>query len=122
MRQKRNRTVRRLLPQNLPWLLIFFLLTGFTHQTFAEELTLERALEIAFRNSPSIQAAAFNLDISQHNLNAQIAGNKSQFNLTLTPYQYSNVKVFNELTSKYNVQELSKSEARLTVTQPIKWT
>ncbi|MCJ7579089.1 MAG: TolC family protein, partial [Candidatus Aminicenantes bacterium] len=46
----------------------------------------------------------------------------SQFNLTLTPYQYSNVKVFNELTSKYNVQELSKSEARLTVTQPIKWT
>lgn len=114
--------MRRLLPQSLLWLLIFFLLTGFTHQTFAEELTLVRALEIAFNNSPSIQAAAYNLDISEHNLNAQIAGNKSQFNLTLTPYQYSNVKVFNELTSKYNVQELSKSEARLTVTQPIKWT
>lgn len=124
MRQKRNRKKRSLRPQSLLWLLVLFLsiLTGFTHESFAQELTLEKALEIAFKNSPSIQAAAYNLDISQHNLQAQIAGNKSQFNLTLTPYTYSNVKVFNELTGQYNVQELTKSEARLTISQPIIWT
>ncbi len=123
MRQKRNRKKRRRLPPS-HWLLMLFLsiFMGFTHQSFAQELTLEKALEIAFKNSPSIQAAAYNLDISQHNLNAQIAGNKSQFNLTLTPYQYSNAKVFNELTSKYNIQELTRSDARFTITQPIKWT
>lgn len=122
MRQIRLITKRRLRPQNLLWLLVFLLLTGFTHQAFSQELTLEKALEIAFINSPSIQAAAYNLDISQHNLEAERAGLKSQFNLTLTPYQYSNTKVFSELTSKYNIQELTKSEARFTVTQPILWT
>ena len=122
MRQKRNRKKRRGLPQSLLWLLVLFLSFGFTHQSFAQELTLRKALEIAFKNSPSIQAAAYNLDISQHNLSAQQAGLKSQFNLTLTPYQYSNAKVFNELSSQYNVQELTKSEARLTISQPIIWT
>ncbi len=122
MRQIRNKKERRLRPQSISWLLVFFLLAGFTHQIYAEVLTLEKALEIAFKNSPSIQTAAYSLDISQHNLQAQIAGNKSQFNLTLTPYTYSNVKVFNELTSKYNIQELTKSEARLSITQPIIWT
>jgi len=122
MRQKRKKKKRRLLAQSLFWVLVFLLVAGFTHRAFAQELTLEKALEIAFKNSPSIQAAAYNLDINQHNLAAQQAGLKSQFNLTLTPYQYSNVKVFNELASKYNVQELTKSEARLTITQPIIWT
>lgn len=122
MRQKRKRKLRRTRPQSISWLLLFFLFAGLTHMTFAEELTLERALEIAFKNSPSIQEAAYNLDISRHNLSAEQAGLKSQFNLTLTPYQQSNVKVFNELASKYNVQELRKSEARLTITQPIIWT
>lgn len=124
MRQKRNRKKRSLRPQSLLWLLALFLsiLTGFTHESFAQELTLEKALEIAFKNSPSIQAAGYNLDISQHNLSAQKAGLKSQFNLTLTPYQYSNAKVFNELSSQYNIQELTKSEARLTIRQPIIWT
>ncbi len=122
MRQERHKKKKRLGPQNMLWLLVIFLLLGFMHQTFAQELTLEKALEIAFKNSPAIQSAAYSLDISQHNLEAQKASLKSQFNLTLTPYQYSNVKVFNELASKYNVQELTKSEARLTVTQPILWT
>ncbi len=122
MRQKRNRKKRNLRPQSLLWLLVLFLSIGSTRQAIAQELTLEKSLEIAFKNSPSIQAAAYNLDISRHNLNAQIAGNKSQFNLTLTPYQYSNAKVFNELSSQYNVQELTKSEAQLSISQPIIWT
>ena len=122
MRQKINRKERRIWLQSVFWVMGLLLSLGFTHRAIAQELTLEKALEIAFNNSPSIQAAAYNLDISQHNLNAQIAGNKSQFNLTLTPYQYSNAKVFNELSSQYNIQELTKSEAQLSITQPIIWT
>ena len=122
MRQKGNRRKNRLRSPSLFWVLVFLLIVGLAHQTFAQELTLEKALEIAFKNSPAIQGAAYSLDISQHNLSAQQAGLKSQFNLTLTPYQYSNAKVFNELTSKYNIQELTKSEARLTISQPIIWT
>ncbi len=122
MRQKINRKERRIWLQSVFWVMGLLLSIGFTHRAIAQELTLEKALEIAFNNSPSIQAAAYNLDISQHNLNAQIAGNKSQFNLTLTPYQYSNAKVFNELSSQYNIQELTKSEAQLSITQPIIWT
>ena len=116
MRQKKYRNKRKGLPQGQLWMLVLFLsiFTGFTYQSFAQELTLEKALEIAFKNSPAIQSAAYSLDISQHNLSAQQAGLKSQFSLTLTPFQYSNAKVFNELTSKYNIQELTKSEARLT--------
>ncbi|MGD2295027.1 MAG: TolC family protein [Candidatus Aminicenantes bacterium] len=122
MRQKRHKKKRSRRLQNIFWLLALFLFTGYTHQASAEELTLERALEIAFKNSPSIQEAQYNLDISRHNLEAERAGLKSQFNLTLTPYRYSNVKVFNELASQYNIQELTKSEARFSVIQPILWT
>jgi outer membrane protein len=122
MRKKIHRKERTALPRNLTWLLVLFFSAGFTCTTFAEELTLEKAIEIAFKNSPSIQAAVYNLDISRHNLEAQRAALKSQFNLTLTPYQRSNVKVFNELAADYNVQELTKSEARFTIRQPIIWT
>ncbi len=87
-----------------------------------EKMTLERALEIAFENSPSIREVALQLDISEHNLKAQQASLKSQFNLTLTPLDISDSRVFNELTSSYNTQERVKSEARFTITQPVKWT
>jgi len=87
-----------------------------------EYLTLDKALEYAFRNSPSIQEASFRLETSQQNLMAQQAGLKSQFNLTLTPLSISNTRNFNDLTSSYFYQTLAKSEARFSITQPIKWT
>ena len=87
-----------------------------------EKLTLDRALEIAFKNSPSIQETALRLEISEHNLKAQQASLKSQFNLTITPVDISDSRVFNELTSSYNTQERVKSEAQFSITQPIKWT
>lgn len=88
----------------------------------AEILTLEKALEIAFKNSPSIQEAIFQLDISESNLMRQQAALKSQFNLSVTPITLSESRVFNELTGSYSSQEVTRSEARLSVTQPIKWT
>lgn len=88
----------------------------------AEPLTLERALEIAFAQSPTMQNAALSLEISERNLKAQQASLKSQFNLTITPYEYSKNRVFNELVSQYNNQEQTSSSAQFSITQPIKWT
>jgi outer membrane protein TolC len=47
---------------------------------------------------------------------------KSQFNLTLTPYAYSKDRVFNDLLSQYNTQELKSSALQFSINQPIKWT
>jgi outer membrane protein len=105
------------------YLIIFLImLVCFTGLVCAEKLTLDRALEIAFEKSPSIQEAALKLETSERNLKAQQASLKSQFNLTITPLDISDSQVFNELTSRYNTQERTKSEAMFSITQPIKWT
>lgn len=88
----------------------------------AGQLTLEQALDIAFAQSPTMQEVALSLEISERNLKAQQASLKSQFNLTITPYQFSKDRVFNELVSQYNNQEQTSSAARFSITQPIKWT
>ena len=85
-------------------------------------MTLDKALNYAFRNSPSIQEAGYSLEISERNLMAQQAGLKSQFNLTVTPFSYSSERVFNDLISQYNTQKQTKTETRFSITQPIKWT
>ncbi|MCK5642184.1 MAG: TolC family protein, partial [Gammaproteobacteria bacterium] len=98
------------------------LLAGWSVPALAEQMTLEQALETAFAQSPTMQNAALSLEISERNLKAQNAALKSQFNLTITPYQYSRDNVFNELLSQYNTQEQTSAGGRLSITQPIKWT
>jgi len=98
------------------------LLLGLLPQLGAQTLTLEKALETAFQNSPSIQEAAFRLEISERNLKAEQAGLKSQLNLTITPISLSETRTFSELTGRYNTQNLTMSEARFSISQPIKWT
>jgi len=88
----------------------------------AEILTLEKALEFAFRNSPSIQEAVYRLKTSGENLKAQQAGLKSQFSLTLNPINLSDTRTFSDLTSSYNTVNVTKSAASFSMRQPIKWT
>jgi outer membrane protein len=87
-----------------------------------EILTLEKALAIAMRSSPSIQETQFRLQTSAENLKAQQAGLKSQFSLTINPLSVSDTQTFSDLTSRYNSQSLTKSEASFSIRQPIKWT
>ena len=109
--------------QRVHWLVtVFFLITCFQNVLGMEVMTLDKALNHAFRNSPSIQEAAFSLEISERNLMAQQAGLKSQFNLTVTPYSYSSARVFSDLISQYNTQKQTKTETQFSITQPIKWT
>ncbi|MFC1526416.1 TolC family protein [Candidatus Latescibacterota bacterium] len=88
----------------------------------AEELVLDRALEIAFNRSPTIQGARHNLEISHRNLQAQRAALKSRFGLTVTPYEFSKDRVFNDLLSAYNTQEQTHVGARFSIRQPIEMT
>jgi outer membrane protein len=87
-----------------------------------EILTLEKALEFAFRNSPSIKEAEYRLQTSGENLKAQQAGLKSQFSITLNPINLSDTKTFSELTSSYNTQSVTRTAGSFSIRQPIKWT
>jgi len=89
---------------------------------WAEQLTLEAALEIAFDRSPTIREARHGLEISRRNLQAQRAALRSRLSLTLTPYQFSKDRVFNDLVSRYNTQEQTHLGALFTIQQPIELT
>lgn len=69
--------------------------------TFAQEfLTLEKALEIAYQQSPSIIQSKMSLEQSELALIQQKASLKSQFSLNLNPFQYTRSTSFDE----YNTQ------------------
>jgi len=87
-----------------------------------DELTLDRALNIAFQNSPAMLQASLQLEFNERNLMAEQAGLKSQFSLSVTPYLTSSNRVFSDLTSSYNTQTQTKTETSFTIRQPIKWT
>ena len=102
-------------------LCVAYMLSAAIHAD-SEELTLERALNIAFQNSPAMRQASLQLEVNERNLMAQQAGLKSQFSLTLTPYRTSSSRTFSDLTSSYNTQTQTRSESIFRVVQPIKWT
>ena len=75
-----------------PLLLICLLtLQGYT---FAQKvLTLEESMDIAIKNSPSIQKSRMNMDMNREYLNAQLASLKSNFFLDITPVSFSRVQM-----------------------------
>ncbi|UCC45347.1 MAG: TolC family protein [Candidatus Zixiibacteriota bacterium] len=87
----------------------------------AEQLTLERALEIASSNSPTMRQATYNLEASEHSLKAQQAGLKLQFNLDLTPIRLARGQVWSDRFSEWFANDLKNSSARFSMSQPIKW-
>lgn len=84
-----------------------------------EILTLDKALEIAGKNSPSIRSSLLNLERSQQSLKAQNAALKSQFSLNLTPFSYSKNRSFDNLQSIWNTNTNTQSFGTFTVSQPI---
>lgn len=100
----------------------FLLLSTAGALSAGDELTLDRALNIAFQNSPAMRQASLQLEFNERNLMAEQAGLKSQFSLSVTPYRTSSNRVFSDLTSNYNTQTQTKTETSFTIRQPIKWT
>ena len=87
---------------------------------FAQQgLTLETALDIAENNSPDIKQTRLSLERSRENLNAQRASLKSNFSLSINPFEYSNNREFLDFASQWNNQESIESSGAFTISQPI---
>ncbi|WP_320168220.1 TolC family protein [Mangrovibacterium marinum] len=82
-------------------------------------LTLDKAMEIAQQNSPSIRTSLLNLERSQQLLKAQKAALKSQFTLSLTPVDYSKNRSFDDYTSTWYTNENLASYGTFTIEQPV---
>ena len=101
-------------------IILSFILILNCFNTFSQQgLTLEKALNIAETNSPSMKKTRLNLIRSQENLNAQNAALKSNFSLTLNPISYTQNREFNELISKWNSRKTTESYGNFTISQPI---
>ena len=84
-----------------------------------QSLTLDRALDIAGTNSPSIQQSLLNLERYQNNLEAQRAALKSKFSLSVNPVDYSNTRRFDTFNSKWYTNETFNSNGSFRIEQPI---
>ena len=85
-------------------------------------VTLEQALEMASKESPSLQSSLFNLERTTETLNAQRAALKSQFSLALNPMEYSNSRKFDTRVSQWYTNESLTTSGTFRVDQPILYT
>lgn len=104
--------------------LIFTLLVifGIPVSQAQEILTLEKALNIAYANSPSLIQSKLSLEQRQLNLKAQDASLKSQFSLDVNPFNYTRNNQYDSYNSKWYANENMSSSASLGIRQPIRWT
>ncbi|MCX6219484.1 MAG: TolC family protein [Bacteroidia bacterium] len=101
-------------------LFLMSVLLMFSHRSQGQTiLTLEKSMEIAVANSPSIQSTLLNLERTTESLNAQRAGLKSKFALSLNPMDYSNSRKFDNRTSSWFTNQLINSSGTFRVDQPI---
>jgi outer membrane protein len=96
--------------------LVFFIATslGLNAQ---ELMNMERSLEIAMENSPNMKQTELALVRSQEKLNAQRARLKSQFAVTLNPFEYDKQNRFDQQTSEWFLNESYSSAGTFTVSQ-----
>lgn len=94
-----------------------------SESTFAQEiLTLEKALEIAYQQSPSIIQSKMSLEQSELALIQQKASLKSQFSLNLNPFQYTRSTSFDDYNTQWYTRKSMSSGLDFRISQPIKWT
>jgi outer membrane protein len=82
-------------------------------------LTLSEALLIAEKGSPSIQQSLLNIEQTQYSLKAERASLKSQFSLTLDPFNFSNNRTFDNQFSQWFTNTNTFSSGTFRVDQPI---
>jgi len=104
--------------------MLVFLVVMFTgSNVFSQEImTLEKALKIAFENSPSLVQSKLSLQQSELNLKAQEASLKSQFALTVDPFNFTRNSQYDSYNSKWYDNKVMTSGASLAIRQPVKWT
>lgn len=82
-------------------------------------LTLESAMDIAEKGSPSIQRSLLNIRQYQFSLQAERASLKSRFSLTLEPFNFRNNRQFDNQFSQWFTNEELYSSGTFRVEQPI---
>ena len=91
--------------------------------TSAQEiLTLEKALEIAYQQSPSLIQSKMSLEESELTLLQRKASLKSLFQFDLSPFNYSRSSSFEEISSTWNTYRTMSAGGNFSITQPLKWT
>ncbi len=83
------------------------------------EMTLDKAVGLAMKNSPDIQRTKLDLERNSQLLKAQQAANKSNFSLTLEPFTYSSDLTFDTFLSAWSKNEKKESKGSFRITQPI---
>lgn len=83
---------------------------------------MDKALSIAFQNSPALIQSKLSLQQNELNLQAQQASLKSQFSLDVSPFNYSRSSQYDSYNSKWFDSKTMSSSASLGIVQPIKWT
>lgn len=80
-------------------------------------LNMDKAMEIAMANSPNMKQTELALVRSQEKLNAQRARLKSQFAVSLKPFEYEKTNRFDQQTSEWFLNESASSAGTFTVSQ-----
>ena len=105
--------------KNRRLVLLTMLLVCFLPGWGQQILTLEQTLDIAQKNSPTLQSSLFNLERTTESLNARRAALKSNFSLTLNPISYSNTRQFDNRTSTWYTNNRFSTGGTFTISQPI---
>ncbi|MDR0973566.1 MAG: TolC family protein [Prevotellaceae bacterium] len=82
-------------------------------------LTMEKAMEIAGKNSPTLRNALMNMERYQQNLIAQRAALKSQFSLSLNPLDFSQTRTYNDYYASWYTTKSIQTSGTFRVDQPI---
>jgi len=84
-----------------------------------ELLTMDRSMNVAVENSPDMKQMELALVQSQERLNAQRARLKSQFAITLDPFEYEKTNRFDQQTSEWYLNESASSGGTFAINQRI---
>lgn len=82
-------------------------------------LTIDRSMEFAVENSPDMKQTELSLVNSHERLNAQRARLKSQFAITLDPFEYEKTNRFDQQTGEWFLNESASSGGTFAINQRI---
>ena len=96
--------------------IVLFQAMGLTAQVM---LDMDKALDIAIQNSPTMHQVELDLIRNQEKLNVQRARLKSQFALVLNPFDYERSNRFDRYNSEWFVSESANSAGTFSINQRI---
>ena len=109
-----------ILKQGRKFACMFILLSGISLISFAQRtLTIEQAMEIAEENNPNMKNSKLNYERTQLLLEAQFAGLKPQFSMSIDPFSYSQSRNFDNRYSQWYTNKSLSSNGTFTTELPI---